>query len=173
MYMEIQYHLTEEDYVKFNLFFMKNSETARKALNMQRFLAPVFFIFVSFLLAKIADMNFIGLFVIFAVISILWIWLYPKYFDHFVIRKTRKVLSEADNPGLLGEHRLLLSEEGITETTAKSETRAAWSGIQDIKEDQHSLYLFNSAVSAFIIPKRATADIQAVKAFVMAKMHAE
>ncbi|MBP1913882.1 hypothetical protein [Lederbergia galactosidilytica] len=45
--MEINYGLTEEDYLNFNLFHAKNSNTVKRALNIQRFLFPLLLIVIS------------------------------------------------------------------------------------------------------------------------------
>ena len=36
--MEINYNLTEEDYLNFNMFHVKNSKAVKRTLNMQRFI---------------------------------------------------------------------------------------------------------------------------------------
>ena len=35
--MEIHYNLTEEDYINFNLYHIKNSKAGKRALVLQRF----------------------------------------------------------------------------------------------------------------------------------------
>ena len=42
--MNINYNLTEEDYLNFNMFHVKNSKAVKRALNMQRFITPIIFI---------------------------------------------------------------------------------------------------------------------------------
>ena len=71
--MEIKYNLTEEDYLNFNLFHVKNSNTVKRALNIQRFLFPVLFIVISYLFSKMTEISFLGVFIPFLLISILWV----------------------------------------------------------------------------------------------------
>ena len=127
--MEIRYSLTEEDYLNFNMFHIKNSKTAKRALNMQRFLTPILFIVASFVLSKVGNISFLGLFIAFLIVSILWIIFYPRYFYSYVIRNTKKMIKEGKNDGLLGEHCMIFSEEGIVDSTTTSETKVTWSGI--------------------------------------------
>ena len=49
------------------------------------------------------------------------------------------------NDGLLGEHDMILSEEGINDSTSNGETKVSWSGIQTLSEDKHNIYLYNSS----------------------------
>ncbi|MFC0476366.1 YcxB family protein [Robertmurraya beringensis] len=47
-----------------------------------------------------------------------------------------------------------LSEEGIVDESVNGQTKVNWAGVVDVKEDEHNLYIYNSAVSAYILPKR-------------------
>ncbi|MBO0993964.1 YcxB family protein [Bacillus sp. SD088] len=168
--MEITYSLTEEEYLKFNLFHVKNSNTVKRALNIQRFLFPVLFIVFSYFFSKVTDMPFLGIFIPFLLISILWVIFYPKYFYRFIIRNTKKLIRERENEGLLGEHRMTLLEEGLVDITPNKETKVTWSGIQGLKEDEQAIYLYNSSVSAYILPKKDLHNVEETKAFIQAKI---
>ncbi len=168
--MEIRYSLTEEDYLNFNMFHIKNSKTAKRALNMQRFLTPILFIVASFVLSKVGNISFLGLFIAFFMVSILWIIFYPRYFYSYVIRNTKKMIKEGKNDGLLGEHCMIFSEEGIVDSTTTSETKVTWSGIKNIKEDTHNNDLYNSSVSAYILPKRELNNVDEMKTYLKSKL---
>ena len=56
--MEIYYELTEEDYINFNLYHIKNSKTGKQALALQRFLTPLFFIIISYVYSMISNSPF-------------------------------------------------------------------------------------------------------------------
>lgn len=152
--MEIKYILTEEDYIQFNLFHIKNSKTAMTALKFQRLLIPILYIIVGFVLAKVSDGPLSLWLSIFLLLGIAWFFFYPKYFYRSVMRRVQKMLKEGKNEGLLGEHCLVLSKEGIHDTTMSGETSAKWPSIQTFAEDEQNLYLYNTSLSAYIIPKR-------------------
>lgn len=161
--MEIQYHLTEEDYVHFNMYHIKQSETAMKMLNLQRYLTPAFFIIISILLSQISEIPFLWSFSVFLVVGVLWFIYYPKYYERFLVRQVKKMFNEGKNDGLLGEHFLILNEEGLIETTSNGETRAVWASIKSFKEDTDYFFLYNSSVSAYIIPKRGMEQLDDVR----------
>jgi hypothetical protein len=168
--MEIRYNLTEEDYLNFNMFHVKNSKAVKRTLNMQRFLTPIIFIIASFVLSKVGSMSFLGVFITFLVVSILWIIFYPKYFYSYVIRNMKKMIKEGKNDGLLGEHYMILSDEGIIDSTSNGETKVSWLGIQTLSEDKHNIYLYNSSVSAYILPKRELDDVEEIKTYLKSKV---
>lgn len=168
--MEFKYDLTEEDYIHFNLFHLKNSETANRALTIQRWIGPIIFIISVFVLSKISDLPFLVLFITFLIMSILWIFFYPKYFYNHVIRHVKKMINEGKNSSLLGEHKMTLTEEGIIDITTNGETKVNWSGIETYKEDNDYFYLYNSSVSAYILPKRKIPN-EEIKHFLTSKMN--
>lgn len=168
--MKINYELTEEDYLHFNLFHVKKSKVATKSLNIQRFLTPVFFIIVAFIFSLIGDMPFVFPLIIFGLISILWITFYPKYFYNLVMRHSKKMLKEGKNDGLLGEQQMTLSEEGIVYLTSIGESQVKWSGIKKVVEDSDFFYIYNSSVSAYILPKRALLNVEEAKGYFDSKL---
>lgn len=168
--MQIKYSLTEEDYLNFNLFHMKNSNTAKKALKVQRYLIPIVYMVVAYVFARVLDGSYILSFSIFGIMGILWIIFYPKYHYNFVLRQVKKMIKEGKNEGLLGEHLMTISEDGIHDANPQGETKVSWSGIQDMKEDEQNLYLYNSAVSAYILPKREVQDLEELRAILISKI---
>lgn len=161
--MELTYNITEEDYIQFNLFHIRNSQTAVRTLNIQRYLSPVIFIIFSFIFPKLFDGSLWLSLAIFGIMSILWIVYYPKYYYSHILRHVKKMLKEGKNHGILGEHHMYFADEGIIDKTVTGETKVSWSGIEEFKEDDHNLYLYNSSVSAYILPKRELENLEGVK----------
>ena len=168
--MEIKYNLTEEDYLNFNLFHIKNSESARKSLNMQRYSIPFIYLIVAYVFSNLADIPFLYAFIPFLIVGVSWVLFFPKYFQNRIRSQTKKMIREGKNEGLLGEHTMLMTEDGIVDTNPTGETKVKWSGIIKMKEDQANLYLYNSSVSAYILPKRELNNLKEVRAFFEAKL---
>ncbi|WP_273130862.1 YcxB family protein [Bacillus weihaiensis] len=164
--MRITYHLTEEDYLHFNLFHLKNSKAGRHALAIQRYLTPIMFIAIAFLFSSINDIPILFMLIPFAIMAIIWFLFYPKYFYHTVKKNAKKMLKEGKNDGIVGKHEMTLSEEGISDHHSTGETKVNWSGIQEFKEDSDYIYLYNSSVSSYIIPKRDLEEQEEFKAFI-------
>jgi len=158
--LKIDYSLTEEDYLAFNLFHAKNSKAVSKSLMLQRFLSPIVFITAAFTFSWIGDVSLTASLIGFSFISILWIVYYPKYFYYLLTKNSKKMLQEGKNDGLLGDRYMTLSKEGITDVSSSGETKANWSGIKSIQEDDSRFYLYNSALSAYIIPKKSLQNVE-------------
>ena len=168
--MEIHYNLTEKDYIHFNLYHVKNSKTGKRALIWQRFLSPFFFAVAAYLYSVITSTPLLPRLVLFLAMSILFILFYPKYFYSLIARNTKKMINEGKNEGLLGEHQLKMTEEGIVDTSSQRETKVTWSGITGFKEDEGYFYLYNSSVSAYILPKREIDHEDEVRNYIHARL---
>jgi hypothetical protein len=168
--MEIKYHLTEADYIQFNMFHIKNSEAMMGAVKKQRFYTPIFYIACSFLFSKILAIPFLYAFVPFFILSLLWVVFYEKYFFWRVIKQTRKMIKEGKNTSILGDHQMVLSEEGIVDKTINGETKVNWSGINELKEDENYFFLYNSAISSYIVPKKQLNNVEEMSSYLKAKL---
>ena len=168
--MEIYYELTEEDYINFNLYHIKNSETAKRALALQRFISPLFFIIISYIYSLISDIPFLPLFITFLIMSFLWVIFYPKYFYGHIARNTKKMIKEGKNDGLIGNHQLKLTEEGLMDTSSNKETKVTWLGITSFQEDDGYFFLYNSSVSSYILPKREIDDVDEMRQYIQSNL---
>jgi Ca2+/Na+ antiporter len=164
--MKIEYNLASEDYIHFNLFHLKNSKTSLKSLYLQRYLSPLFFILVSIVFAIMGDLHLLSTLIPFLVLSVLWVIFYPKLFYRHVRKNVQKMFKEGKNEALLGEHTMILMDEGFVESNSTGESKVKWSGISEVKEDEAFLYLYNSAVSAYIIPKRDLSNQEEIKTYI-------
>lgn len=168
--LRITYSLDEEAYLDFNVYHIKNSKTAKKSMTIQRFLGPVLFLIVPFIFADLINVSLVGLFITFFAISIFWVMVYPAYYLRLVRNGVRKMIKEGKNDGAFGERTLFFNEEGIHETGPAGESKVYWRGIEGMGEDETNFYLYVSAVSAFIIPKRNLEDSQGIKRFLEEKI---
>ncbi|CAG9610398.1 YcxB family protein [Pseudoneobacillus rhizosphaerae] len=168
--MDLKYNLTEEDYINFNLFHMKSSPTIMKSVRNQRIFTPVFYLLFSVVFSMMMDIPFLVSFTPFFILSILWVLFYPKYLFGRAIRHTKKLIKEGRNENILGQHQMVLNDEGIVDKTTKGETKVAWSGINELKENDQYFYLYNSALSGYILPKREFENIEEIRNYLNAKM---
>lgn len=168
--MKVNYNLTEQDYINFNLYHLKNSKMGKKSLNMQRFLSPVIFMIVAYVFSTLGGMPLLSTYIVFIITSILWVAFYPKYFYGLITRNVKKMIKEGKNDGLLGDHQLIITDEGIVDTSSNKETKVDWPGIESFKEDNDNFYLYNSSVSAFILPKRELDHVDELRDIIKSKV---
>ncbi|WNS77989.1 YcxB family protein [Domibacillus sp. DTU_2020_1001157_1_SI_ALB_TIR_016] len=153
--MELKYDLTKEDYLGFQIHVAKQSETVKRALIMQRLMGTVLFLLFTLVVSWVTEEWLLGLFITFAVASVLWVILYPKYFYGHIKRNVNKMLDESRNDNMFGLHTLVIDREGFTEKNRAGEKKTNWAGIERVDEDEAYFFLFTIIMEAYIVPKRA------------------
>ncbi|MGK7378201.1 YcxB family protein [Planococcus sp. 1R117A] len=168
--MQIEFNLTEEDYLSFNLQHVKHSKTATRSLRLQQILVPVIYIFLAYIFSVIVNTPFLFFLIPFLIISMVWIIFYPKFFYSSVMRNVKKMLREGKAGGIIGKYTMTLSDEGIIQTSTTEEKKASWPAILSLQEDEERFYLYNSAMSAYIIPKRALKNSNETREWIQGRL---
>lgn len=168
--MELNYKLTEEDYIDFNVFHAKHSQAVQKQVKLQRILVPLMYIVLAVLATSFLDVPFLVLFIPLVAVAVLWFLFYPAYFYRLIKRNATKMMREGKNDAVLGEHTMIFTDQGLREISPKGEMSVSWSGIENYGEDDSGFYLYNSGMSALIIPKRELGDSAGVGSFLAGKI---
>jgi hypothetical protein len=77
--LNLQFTLTEDDFIHFNLYHIHESSSTSRTLKIQRFSVPIIYMIFSFVFSKIADIPYVFMLVPFFLVSMIWVFLYPKY----------------------------------------------------------------------------------------------
>lgn len=93
----------------------------------------------------------------------LWFLFYPKYFYGSIKKNIVKVINEGDNSSLTGKHTMMVTEDGLVEKSSKGEVKTPWSSITHIRETDEHLFILVSAMSGYVIPTSAFADVKALQ----------
>jgi predicted permease len=86
-------------------------------------------------------------------LSILWLIFIPKRLKKNAEKRFLKVLNSGDNSSILGLHKIKMSDEGINVEKPNSSGFMNWSAFTKIEQTVDHYFLYNSAISALIIPK--------------------
>ena len=156
--MKINFELTEEDYLHFNLFHLRNSEIVKKLIQKNRILTSLSLIVIGLILSFIIFLGAgsfdIVLFIIFLVVSILMYLFYPQYAIKTAIKRLKKNISDDARKKMFTHYEFEFSNEGIVEKTPYNETKMNWNAIYSFKEDSDYFYLYPDPTRAYIIPKK-------------------
>ncbi len=161
--MTIEYELTTQDFMDFNLYHYHHSASMKRNLLITRTAIPVLFLLVVLLQShgsKDPDWYGITMAIVF---SILWIVLYPKYLDRAIRRNLTKMMKEGKSEGLLGHRELSVTPESIVSKTITGEARS--NIIEKIDETDRYLFIYINAVSAHVIPKSVFKSAQDQREF--------
>ena len=146
--MEYHYTLTKDDYVAFNMHHAQHSERVQKALRVQRWMSLIFLL-IPLLVSWVEGEFLLGMFVAFALLTVLWFLFYPKYFYGSIKKNIVKVITE----------------DGLVEKSSKREVKTPWSSITQIRETDEHIFILVSAMSGYVIPTSSFADVNALRQF--------
>lgn len=153
--MEIKYELLEDDYIKFNLYHLRNSSTYKKQVFIVKYIVNTVGAISMFC---IGSFIFKQSMLFWLLISILFLIIQIKTNDKQNKRREtkqiKKLLKEKDNKFIFGKKILRIYNEKIYVKTELSEEIKDKNSIVDIKIYDDLILLYDSSVTAEVIPTR-------------------
>lgn len=156
--MQINYELTKEDYIDFNMYHGLRSKTVKKSIFLQRYIVPIVYLIVPFFLEDYRSPKFKYCMGLFIGIAIMWIIFYKKYFNASVKKKIIKMIDEGETSKNYGNKVMILNKEGIEGIGEHDKSKLKWDGIYKIEESDKHIFIYINSMSAYIIPIRALDD---------------
>ena len=77
------------------------------------------------------------------------------FFRRSLTRTARRLIAEGESGGYFGPCSLSIAPDGMVETKPNGESRRKWAAIMKIVVTGHHVFIYTSAVEAFILPRRA------------------
>jgi hypothetical protein len=172
--MKLSFDLGQEDWIHFNLFMIHHNEINKKRLKKNRWYPPLCILIIGgyvVYLSKPYDLilDVMG-FCFFILLSVLWVWLYPKFQDNHIVNVIKKSADEVGKKTTFTHYEFDFTEDEIIEKTPYNETKMKWDSIYSLKEDDAYFYLLLDATKGYIIPKKACPNQEAFKKMVLSKL---
>ncbi len=144
--MNLTYQLTREDYLAFNKYVVSHLPRAR----FNSWLATSSWGFIGFAVGMgiFRDDVYlaIGLGIVIAIVM--------RLMTSVTLR--RRILGLPYSPrGILSERTVTISPEGFRETSTVGDGITYWSGVLEVIDDLHYIYVTVDSFAAYIVPKRA------------------
>lgn len=152
--MKLSFELTEQDYIDFNLHYFDTSPTMRRSHNKSRLAGTLLFFVLPPVLRNMTDIPFWYWMTTLGIAGILWFFYFPKMMKRLYTKQIRKLLKEQKNY-FIGKKTLELTSDGILTKGEDGESTVLYSSISKLQQHNGAIYLYNSAVSAIIIPADA------------------
>ncbi len=162
--MKLQYELTSQDFIDFNINFIETSPVMKRSLLIQRIMFPILLLASPATLSNLFDVPFVVLMTLFGVLAILWLVFYLKWFKYRIARKSEKLIASGKVPGVVGPHELFIEQGVISDKTSTDITR--YEAIEKVVESRTHIFIYVSQVMAYIVPKKVfvtPSDLEAFK----------
>lgn len=151
--MEIKFEFDINDWMGFQMHFLETSKQFKRSKIIVTYMLPAAFSIIILFDILRGKLNIVGI-AIFGIISLLWVLIYPQRMTERARKRVRGIIEDGDNSSILGQHRIIFSDEGINHIEPESEQKMKWSGIKKFEENDDFYFLYNTSVSAIIIPKK-------------------
>lgn len=153
--MEIKYELLEDDYIKFNLYHLRNSSTYKNQIFIMKYVVNTVLAFMMFCVGTfIFNQPMIIWFLISIFFLIIQIKTTEKQNEKREVNHIKKFLKEKENKFIFGKKILKIDNEKIYVKSELSEEIKDKKSIIDIKIYEDLILLYDSSVTAEVIPTR-------------------
>lgn len=155
--MELNFNFELHDWMAFQKHHtLKSSQYKRSKLILTAAIPFIMIIFIVIYYLK--DKTQVSSLIIYGIAGVIWLLIIPKWLERKTLKNAKKIIENGDNSGILGHHKLILTETGVLGTTNETKFEINWKGIKKLEESGEYYFLYNTSVSAIIIPKRKIED---------------
>jgi YcxB-like protein len=161
--MEITYYVTEKDLIMTRRFARKTSPLIKRIYNVTM-LIVVLIPCIGFLLRGQFTVFSIVLMLMEVLTMILFVFGGLKIAYPLMDRYSIKLLKKKNN-GVLGEHKIYLTEEAMIESTSVNQSHNKWNAIERIDENDNYIFITTTAWNIYNIPKRDFSSSDAATQF--------
>ncbi|MGI6168561.1 MAG: YcxB family protein [Christensenellales bacterium] len=164
--MSIEFTVTEQDFVNFNVYHYEHSKKMKRTVRrMQVVMAIALLIVFGYSGYTLGDSKGIVFFAVGVVATAVWIAFVPRYARWNIRRTARKMLKRGGDNGFFGRHTVTLEDDGIREISASSSAYTEYSSVERIGYGYGNYYVYTGALQAFIIPVSAFSGAEQRQAF--------
>jgi len=160
--MIVRFAPTRDEMLAFQRHFIKTDPASVRARKKIVWGAAIIYIGVGLLIAYGNSILFqqITAIVLFTVIAVLWLIFSPRYILSASMKRVEQRLSEKENAMFFAEREITFSQESIRTITEDGEETFRWKAMIKLVETKDSYYLYNSAITALILPIRVFTEKQ-------------
>ena len=160
--MQVQFELTEEDLVHFNLFHVRRSGVARRIRIFNLGLGATALLAVFIYLVGVSTVTLL----LGAIAALLYVVAEKAFGRSIDARRLRALLREGSNAASLEAKVVRIDAEGIRQTGASVDETAKWGIVERVAETNSHIFIYVASLAAVVIPKRAFANDAVCRAFV-------
>ncbi|MEN9572552.1 MAG: hypothetical protein RL514_407 [Verrucomicrobiota bacterium] len=161
--LTIECEVTKDDVVEFNQYHNRHSPFGRQQYSRMLFRFPAVWLLVFAVIWFFSSQqsgtplqSFLELSPL--LYGLIFYLLYaPFAFRRAIQRAVNGMLEEGKRSGLLGRHRITLTPESVVEATEFSQASTSWRAVEGVVEFGNHVFIYNTAMSAIVVPRRGFA----------------
>lgn len=162
--MEITYDITAEDYIAFNLDYMRNNRTSKRNILKARLQGAVLILAAGGICGYLLNAYSPVLIAIFVAAAVLYALMIPRTITKKVTNNVRKTLQQSGSIAC-GQKSLVLEDGRFRLKGTGEDSLYDYAKVQKVVEDAAHFYIYTGQMEALIVPFTAFADAAARAAF--------
>lgn len=153
--MQINFTVTETDYVQYNLYHLAHSPAAKRSLQLWRWGLPIAFIVLITLMGSWHSVYGWLPPVVFAVAW--WLGL-PAWHRRSIAKNVKRLMYEGQSSEFLGDFEVTLGDSTLKYAGNGQTIEVVYSRVAKIVRDKERLYIYLGSLTAIIMPVKYFAD---------------
>jgi hypothetical protein len=153
--MKINYDLTKEDFIEFNMHHFSKSKSIKRTLFIERYVISIMFLIIPFIFKGKSTMSLPVYYGSSLLLFVGWIVFFPKYFKYSVKKKLERMLNSEENSKMFGPQSLSITDAGISESEDLEKSKFSMGDIEKVDVTEKAIYIYISSANAYVIPVRA------------------
>ena len=155
--LRYDFHVTEKDYIDFNLHAVKHNVSHKKQLITLRVLLPAMLAVLYLLIGIKNPETRLATGITYLIIAVIWeIVFYPVF--TLIVRLNLKSQIKHGSHLYTPDATLIFGENDFSEITPDEELKYTYERIESMAENKGAMYLYLSSLTAIIIPSSAFAS---------------
>ena len=153
--MQFSFTLDVEDWMAFQKHFLLTSRMFRRSRIFLTWLLPLVILLLFFkdFDASQLSASYAAPYAIMVAVAIGWMVFFPNFYFNRVLSQARKLAEKGEHNDILGDREIIVdASAGITQKFGGEVFEVAWEDIVRIDQTDNYYYLFNTRMSAVIVP---------------------
>ncbi|WP_158844534.1 YcxB family protein [Algibacter sp. L1A34] len=151
--MNLNYELTESDYLEYHLYTASKSKLNKKTRFRTRIIIPIIYTLFA-LYSAINDKSYV-ITITFVLISIIWYVFYPRYSKWANKRRFQKHIDENYKNRINKPVEISFNEDSVYSKDFSTETKIKGSELNELNEIKNHFFIKLKTGLSLIVPKRA------------------
>jgi hypothetical protein len=157
--MTVEFEQSVEDMVSFHVYFARQRTPLRRHLLGIIAIVPLILggvLLLDWARAPVPQpINVLTLLMLGMGLFFLALWVYTLFaFRQLTRQNLNKMLSGGRNLNLIGPRRITITPDFVISASPMSQSASRWLGIEKVETDGSNIFIFNSTMSAFVLPRR-------------------
>ena len=153
--MHFSFTLDVEDWMEFQKHFLLTSRMFKRTRVMLTWLLPLVILFLFFKDFDASQMSasYATPYIVMALVAGAWMVFFPNFYFNRVLSQARKLAERGEHNDILGDREITVDEAvGVSQKFNGEVFEVGWDDIVRIDQTDNYYYLFNTKMSAVIVP---------------------